>query len=69
MREADRDVVRLTRRRNQLMAEFQLMAGLDATSDHRELDRVGAELTAVQAQLAGVEDRWLALAEEVEARS
>ena len=46
----------------------ELAAELAATSDHRELDRVGRDLSAVETELATAEERWLALAEEAEAR-
>ncbi|HWG74446.1 MAG TPA: ABC-F family ATP-binding cassette domain-containing protein [Acidimicrobiales bacterium] len=60
LRQTDRDISRLARRRDQLMTD------MEGITDHRELERVGAELGAVQAELAVVEERWLALAEEAE---
>ena len=38
----------------------------EATADHRELARTGAELAAAQALLDEAEEKWLALATEAE---
>jgi ATP-binding cassette subfamily F protein uup len=60
LREADKQMVRLQRRREKITGE------LAAATDHRELTRMGAELAAVQSELEEAEERWLALAEEAE---
>ncbi len=60
LREADKEVTRLGRRRD------RLHESLVATTDHLELTRLGAELAAVQDELDAAEERWLALAEQAE---
>jgi ATP-binding cassette subfamily F protein uup len=62
LREADRDVQRLHRRREQLVNE------LGTASDHLAMQRVGEELAQVSEDLGLAEERWLALAEEAEQR-
>ena len=62
MKQADKELAALNRRHDELEAE---LAG--AGNDHEVLRRVGAELAEVAAQVAGVEEQWLALAEEAEA--
>ncbi|HSL57553.1 MAG TPA: ABC transporter C-terminal domain-containing protein, partial [Acidimicrobiales bacterium] len=61
LKEAERELERLQRRHDQLVAEVG--AG---TTDHAELARLGAELAEVDERRRQVEDRWLALAEEAE---
>jgi predicted nucleic acid-binding Zn-ribbon protein len=41
----------------------QLSAEMSATTDHRELDRLGRDAAEAQARLGSVEDEWLGLAE------
>ena len=62
LREADKELVRLTRQRD------RLHDALVATADHVELTRLGAELAEVREEIARAEERWLALAEEAERR-
>jgi ATP-binding cassette subfamily F protein uup len=59
--QAEREVERLTAERDRLVAALAA-----ATSDHVELTRVGAALADAEAALAGAEDRWLALSDELE---
>jgi ATP-binding cassette subfamily F protein uup len=61
LREAEKAMARLARRRDELHDE------LAGTADHVELARLGRELAELQAVLEGAENRWLALAEEAEA--
>jgi ATP-binding cassette subfamily F protein uup len=61
LRELDKEVARLQRRRDRLSLE------LAAVVDHLELARLGTELAEAQRELDQAEDRWLALAEEAEA--
>ena len=63
MKEADKEVVRLGKRRVRLEEDLADKAG---TADHSELTALGAELNEVLAALATAEERWLALAEEAE---
>ena len=63
MKEADKDVARLGRRRVALEEELAERAG---TADHTELAALGGRLEEVLAELGAAEDRWLALAEEAE---
>ncbi len=63
MRDADKEVARLTRRRDRISAE---LAEAAASRGHAELSERGAELGEVQADLDAAEERWLALAEEAE---
>ena len=60
LRDADKEVVRLGRRRD------RLHEALVDTTDHVELTRLGAELRAVQAELDAAEERWLDLAQQAE---
>ena len=55
-------MARLEKRRDELAAAFSKVV------EHNELARIGSELAVVQAKLAEVENRWLALAEEADAR-
>jgi ATP-binding cassette subfamily F protein uup len=61
VREVDKELARLERRRDALGAEVTA-----AGEDHEALARLGAELTEVDAALREAEERWLALAEESE---
>ncbi len=40
-----------------------------ATTDHVEMGRLGGELRTVQQELDEAEERWLALAEEMDRRA
>jgi ATP-binding cassette subfamily F protein uup len=60
LRDADKEVARLSRQRD------KLHDALVATADHVELTRLGAELRAVRASLDEAEERWLTLAEQAE---
>jgi ATP-binding cassette subfamily F protein uup len=61
LRELDKELGRLARRRD------QLHDALAATVDHVELRRLGTELADAQREIDEAEERWLALAEEAEA--
>ncbi len=61
LRRLDKELERLTRERDRLAEAFETSA------DHRDLARIGADLTAAQARLNDAEEQWLALAEEAEA--
>jgi ATP-binding cassette subfamily F protein uup len=63
MKEADRSIARLTKRRDALEIELAARA-TDAT--HLELADLGEQFAAVSAELASAEEAWLALAEEAE---
>jgi hypothetical protein len=39
-----------------------------SSADHQALARIGSELASLQAEIADLEDRWLALAEEGEGK-
>ena len=62
MREADKEVQKLARRRDRLHEQL-----LEAAADHKELARLGTEEAEVAAELEAAEEVWLALAEEAEA--
>ncbi|MEM9561924.1 MAG: ABC-F family ATP-binding cassette domain-containing protein [Actinomycetota bacterium] len=64
LRETEKAMARLEKRRDALDAELQ-----DAGGDHDALARIGGELAAVTAELAEAEERWIALAEEQEQRT
>ncbi|MGF1596591.1 MAG: ABC-F family ATP-binding cassette domain-containing protein [Acidimicrobiales bacterium] len=64
MREAEKDLRRLERRRDQLTDEL-----VDAGTDHGVLARLGADLAAVQDELASTEELWLELATALEERT
>ncbi len=64
MKEADKAITRLNRRRETLEADLAAKA---STAAHTELTELGAQLGAVNAELAATEENWLALAEEAEA--
>jgi ATP-binding cassette subfamily F protein uup len=59
--QAERDMAAATPRRDSLLAD------LGAATDHRELTRLGDELTAAQARVDQAEEAWLTLADEAEA--
>ncbi|MEI6402036.1 MAG: ABC-F family ATP-binding cassette domain-containing protein [Actinomycetota bacterium] len=59
--QAERDMAAATQRRDSLLAD------LGAATDHRELTRLGDELTAAQARVDQAEEAWLTLADEAEA--
>jgi len=63
LREADKEVAALTRRRDALAAELD---GAATAADVGELARIGTELAEVGARLEAAEERWLALATELE---
>jgi hypothetical protein len=44
-----------------------LLVDLGTATDHRELTRLGDELTTAQARVDQAEETWLALADEAEA--
>ena len=64
MKEADKAITRLNRRRETLEADLAAKA---STAAHTELTELGSQLGAVNAELAAAEESWLALAEEAEA--
>jgi ATP-binding cassette subfamily F protein uup len=64
MKEADKEVVKLGKRRVVLE---EALADKAATADHTELTALGAELAEVLAALEAAEEQWLALGEEAEA--
>jgi predicted nucleic acid-binding Zn-ribbon protein len=60
LREAEKLVERLQRQRD------RITEALAATTDHRELHRMGGELSEAQAALDRAEENWLTLAEQSE---
>ncbi|MGN6694946.1 MAG: ABC-F family ATP-binding cassette domain-containing protein [Aquihabitans sp.] len=62
MRDADKEMRKIEKQRAKLADQ---LAALDGT-DHVRLAEVGQELAAADAALAEVEERWLALGEELE---
>ena len=60
LREAEKTMVRLQRQRDKITET------LIGVSDHVEMQRLGVELAAVQAELSEAEETWLALAEAAE---
>jgi len=62
LREAEKEVTRLTRQRD------GLIESLAEAADHVEMKRLGDDLGQVQAALEKAEDAWLTLAEEAESR-
>ena len=64
MKDADKELTRLTRQREKVEAELAEKAG---SAGHEELRQLGDRLTQVIAAQEEVEERWLALAEEAEA--
>jgi ATP-binding cassette subfamily F protein uup len=63
MKDADKEIARLGRRRVALEQELADKAG---RADHTELTALGAELATVLGALEAAEERWLALGEEAE---
>jgi ATP-binding cassette subfamily F protein uup len=63
MKDADKEIARLGRRRVALEQELADKAG---RADHTELTALGAELATVLDALEAAEERWLALGEEAE---
>ena len=63
MRDADKEVARLTKRHDRIADE---LAETAASRGHAELNELGSELGKVQADLDAAEERWLALGEEAE---
>jgi ATP-binding cassette subfamily F protein uup len=61
LRESEKDVARLQRQRD------KITEALTVTTDHRELTRLGQELSVAQGALDAAEEQWLALAEQDEA--
>jgi ABC transport system ATP-binding/permease protein len=59
--DAERQMKRLEKRRGELESEMAA-----SSADHQALARIGSELAALQAEVAELEERWLALAEEGE---
>ena len=59
--QAERDMAAATQRRDALLVD------LGTATDHRELTRLGDELTTAQARVDQAEEAWLALADEAEA--
>jgi predicted nucleic acid-binding Zn-ribbon protein len=59
--QAERDLEAATERLERLSTR------MGSAGDHRELARLGEELAAAQAAVAGAEEAWLALAGEAEA--
>ena len=60
LRDTEKQMAKLGRQRDKLHDT------LVATTDHVELTRLGAELRAIQDELAATEEQWLALAEQAE---
>jgi hypothetical protein len=63
MKEADKSIARLTKRRDALEIELAARA---TDASHLELADLGEQFAAVSAELASAEEAWLALAEEAE---
>jgi ATP-binding cassette subfamily F protein uup len=61
LREAEKEMARAQRQRDRITET------LTATTDHREITRLGGELATAQAALDQAEEHWLALAEGLEA--
>jgi ATP-binding cassette subfamily F protein uup len=66
LKEAEKELAKLERERARLEDEVHRAA---AGNDHAELARLGADLADLQGRVAAVEERWLALGEELEART
>jgi len=65
MKEADKELARLAREAARL---DEAVAEAAAAGDHEALARLGAEVAAVHARQAEVEERWLELGAELESR-
>ena len=66
MKEADKAVQRLTKKRATIEAALAEKA---SSASHTELADLGQQLAALDRELATAEESWLALAEEAEAGS
>jgi len=64
LREIDKEIATLTRRRDRLAGELGA-----AGTDLAEITRLGNEHAAVDADLAAAEERWLVVAEQLESAS
>lgn len=64
MKEADKSIARLTKRRDALEVELAERA---TDASHLELAELGEQFAAVSGELTAAEEAWLALAEEAEA--
>jgi ATP-binding cassette subfamily F protein uup len=62
LKDTEKTVAKLERRRDSLAAELAKVDG----GDHKELSSVGSDLAAVEADIAAAEETWLALAAEAE---
>jgi len=65
LKKAEKDLARHDSARARLEAELVKAA---SANDHAVLRRLGADLSAVQAEVAVAEERWLAVSEELDAR-
>jgi ATP-binding cassette subfamily F protein uup len=63
IKDTEKRIARLDKRRGVLNDEL-----VQAAADHARLRELGAELAAIEAELAEAEDRWLELGEELENR-
>jgi ATPase subunit of ABC transporter with duplicated ATPase domains len=62
LRQVEKDIAARDRKRSQLETT------LAAAADHREMATIGAALAEVVGELGALEDRWLELGVEIEAR-
>jgi ATP-binding cassette subfamily F protein uup len=65
LQDADKELARLAKRRTVLEADVTAAAG---AGDHERLGQLGREMADLDAQVAEVEERWLELGAELEAR-
>jgi ATP-binding cassette subfamily F protein uup len=65
LKEAEKELAKHEKARARVEVEVHEAA---AAGDHAALARLGGELTDLQAKVAEVEERWLALGEELEDR-
>ncbi|MDQ2647945.1 MAG: ABC-F family ATP-binding cassette domain-containing protein [Actinomycetota bacterium] len=65
LKDAEKELAKLDKQRATLEASVHEVA---ASGDHEALAQLGAQLSDLQAAVAEVEERWLALGEELEAR-
>jgi ATP-binding cassette subfamily F protein uup len=61
LKQVEKDMAKAEKRQARLTSELE-----DAGTDHAELSRVGAELGQVGDEISSLEERWLALSEELE---
>jgi ATP-binding cassette subfamily F protein uup len=66
IQDADKELAKLARRRGALEAD---VAAAAEAGDHARLAELGTELASLDAPVAAVEERWLELGAELEARS